>query len=160
MTNTHHQYCIDVCNSFSHKTCTVAIIPTVILPCDLHILRIIVYLLTATVDTQKSDFHRSITDVDVEISAGSYNSKSVHIRTVPTYLFMCTQILYIVLCVGGSKRFHVSYCPYETNQLHNCIVLYESYAANWANTVHLGKYNTVMRRLYLRNFTKQHTVNR
>ena len=63
----------------------VAIIPTVILPCDLHVLRIVVYLLTATPDSQKSDFHKSITDLDVEISAGSNNSKSVHI---PTYV--CT----------------------------------------------------------------------
>ena len=52
--------------------------------------------------------------------------------------------------------------------LINCItVLYESYstvmqligkiqysyALNWADTVHLGKYNTVMRKIYLRNVT-------
>ena len=50
----------------------------------------------------------------------------------------------------------------------NCItVLYESYstvmqligkiqysyALNWANTAHLGKYSTVMQRIYLRNVT-------
>ena len=29
---------------------------------------------------------------------------------------------YIILCVGGSKRCLVSYCPYSTNQLHNCTV--------------------------------------
>ena len=31
-------------------------------------------------------------------------------------------ILYIVFCVGGSKQCHISYCPYSTNQLHNCTV--------------------------------------
>ena len=42
--------------------------------------------------------------------------------------------------------------------------MYEnSYAANWANTVHLGKYGTVMRRIYQgklgKHLHKQHPVN-
>ena len=144
MTNTHHQYCIDVCNSFSHKTCTVAIIPTVILPCDLHILRIIVYLLTATVDTQKSDFRRSITDVDVEISAGSNNSKSVHIQYL--HIYLCAHG-YCILYFAWEDQSDSMYRIVHTRLISCITVLYESYSTvmhligqiqyTWANTVQL-----------------------
>ena len=49
----------------------------------------------------------------------------------------------VVLFMGGSKRCRVLYCPYSTNQ-----------ALNWANIAHLGKYSTIMRRIYLRNVTE------
>ena len=74
---------------------------------------------------------------------------------------------YIVLCVGGSKRCHVSYCPYSTNQLHNycksyCTVMQligqiqYSYVLNWANTAHLGK---LIQYSYSENLFKEYYVN-
>ena len=100
------------------------------------------------------------------------HGRKMHIgRLVATFLWLTVHclkpltLLDTVLCMGGSKQCSVLYCP---SVLISCItVLYESYstvmqligqiqysyALNWANTAHLGKYSAVMWRIYLRNVT-------
>ena len=78
------------------------------------------------------------------------------------------RILYFVWEDQSDAMFRIVHTP-----LISCItVLYEtcrtvmqligqiqySYALNWANTAHLGKYSTVMRRIYLRNVMKKNTL--
>ena len=73
------------------------------------------------------------------------------------------RILYFAWEDQSDATYHILH-----SVLINCItVLYESYstvmqligqiqysyALDWANTAHLGKYSTVMRRIYFRNVT-------
>ena len=58
-------------------------------------------------------------------------------RIVHTVLINCITVLYESYSTGMQLIGKIQY----------------SYTLNWANTAHLGKYSTVMQRIYLRNVT-------